>query len=307
MAYRLEHDESVAAGLERVLREEIESAASQLAENKKPGRDKAIHDSRKNIKKVRALLRLISGKLGDTHGRENARLRDIARRLSEFRDAFAIIETFDTLKKKYKDTMRPASLRSMRAGLTKRRKQSANEEDVVLVLNEAADALGKASKRVKTWPLPDEGFESIAQGLEKTYRDGRKALARARKEPAKDNYHELRKRVKDQWYHIRLLECLWTEMMVAYEKSLKEVETWLGDDHNLAVLAETIAAEPAFYGAAKDTALTLGLISSYQEELRTQALALAERIYEEKPREFVRRIAGLWDTWRRDPTTPAAA
>jgi CHAD domain-containing protein len=307
MAYRLERDESVTQGLIRVMREEMESASDRLSGKKKITRNEAIHEARKSIKKSRALLRLIGNSIGETYRRENARLRDIARRLSAFRDTFAMIKTFDHLKKQYQREMRAPSLRSIRAGLTRRRHEAEKEEDFNLVLNETAEALRKASKRVKIWPLPNDGFDSITPGLEATYRRGRKALARARVDPSPENYHELRKRVKDHWYHVRLLEGLWTEMMVAYEKSLKDLETWLGEDHNLAVLRDRITAEPAFYGTAKDTALTLGLVDEYQEELRGKSVSLAERVYEERPREFVRRIRHLWATWRHDPKETEAA
>ena len=80
--------------------------------------------------------------------------------------------------------------------------------------------------------------------MERTFRAGRAALENVRENPTADNFHDLRKRVKDHWYHIRLLEGLWTDVMQAHEKSLKDLETWLGDDHNLAVLRERISPSP---------------------------------------------------------------
>src|SRR5579863_13518 len=271
MAYRFKRGESVIRGLKRVAREEMEEAGAQLSGHKRPGRDEAIHDARKSIKKVRGL--------------------------SKFRDAFAIIETFDELKSKFQRETRN-KLQSVRLGLTKRRSQSAREEDVGIVIVEAASALRRAAKRVKTWPLRADGFAAIVPGLEKTFRAGRKALALVRKDARPENLHELRKRVKDHWYHLRLLEDLWTDMIRASEKSLKDLETLLGNDHNLFVLRETIMADPASYGVKKDVDLTLHLIGTYQKELREQSLVLAARIYDEKPRAFTRRMAGLWDTWR---------
>lgn len=298
MAYRIERDESAISGVKRVIREEIESAEDHLAGKKKTTRDEAIHDARKSIKKVRATLRLVRDQLGDAWKRENAHLRDIAARLSQFRDAFVIIETFDDLKGKFADEAPPARLRSTRAGLAKRRTESAREEDVEIVLSSAATSLRRAVKRVKRWPLAGDGFEVIAPGLERTYRGGRRALARARNDPNPETFHELRKRVKDHWYHVRLLEGLWSDVMGAYEKSLKDLEDWLGDDHNLTVLRHTIAAEPAFYGKPEDIDLIFDLIVRYQKELRADALPLAARIYEEKPRAFSRRMKHLWDAWR---------
>jgi len=57
-----------------------------------------------------------------------------------------------------------------------------------------------------------------------------------RKHPHPENYHEWRKRVKEHWYHVRLLEV--TVADGGYEKSLKELETALGEDHNLVLLQE---------------------------------------------------------------------
>jgi CHAD domain-containing protein len=297
MAYRLKRGESVIRGLKRVAREEMEEAGAQLSGHKKPSRDEAIHDARKSIKKVRALLRLANAEQDGIYGRENARLRDIARRLSKFRDAFAIIETFDALTTKFKrETLN--HLQSVREGLTKRRSQSAREEDVGIVIVEASSALRRAAKRVKNWPVRADGFAAIGPGLEETFRAGRKSLARVRQDARPENLHELRKRVKDHWYHLRLLEDLWTDVIKATENSPKNLDTWLGNDHNLAVLRETIVADPGSYGQKKDIDLTLRLIGKYQKELREQSLILAARIYDEKPRAFTRRMAGLWDTWR---------
>jgi CHAD domain-containing protein len=65
--------------------------------------------------------------------------------------------------------------------------------------------------------------------LEETFRGGERALKRAKKRPRPESYHDWRKHVKDHRYHIRLLEGLWTDVMQAYEKSLKDLETELGD------------------------------------------------------------------------------
>lgn len=309
MAYRLERDERVIAGLKRVVRDEIESASAHLAGLKKSSRDEAIHEARKSIKKVRALLRLAGRELGGAGTREDRRLRDIGRRLSEFRDAFVMIETFDGLKRKYRgETAR--KLWSVRRGLIQRRRESRREEEMRIVLEHASAALGQTAQRVAAWPLLTDGYAALSEGLEATYRAGRAALERVHANSHAENFHQFRKRVKDHWYHIRLLENLWTDVMRAYEKALKDVETWLGEDHNLAVLRERVAAEPAFYGSPADIELLHDLIGRYQTELRQQSLAVAERIYEEKPREFRRHMKHLWDTWQHEPElekSPTAA
>jgi CHAD domain-containing protein len=301
MSYRLERDESVLKGLERVARHETESASAKLAGREGISRDKAIHEARKSIKKVRALLRLMKDELRGVDPAENVRLRDIARRLSHYRDAFVMVETFDDLKKRFRaETMR--KLRTARAVLIKRRNEAGKDEDRGIVIDHAAAALARVSARVADWRLKDDGYAALAPGMERTFRACRAALEHVRENPTADNFHDLRKRVKDHWYHIRLLEGLWTDVMQAHEKSLKDLETWLGDDHNLAVLRERIVAEPSVYGTKEEIDLMIDLIDRYQTELRDKSVYLAGRIYAEKPREFCARTNQLWDAWKHAPS-----
>ena len=300
MGYRLARNESVPRELKRIAREELESAAVELG---KSGKERAggIHEARKCIKKVRAVLRLMRPELGDTYRRENLRLSRVGRRLSEFRDATAIIEIFDKLREKFQAELPPRSFKSIRQKLVARRARAERRSDAGEVLLKAAAMLRSAGASVKRWPLEREGFQAIAPGLESIFRAGRKARARAQKQPRPENYHEWRKRVKDHWYHVRLVEDLWTDVMLGHEKSLKDLETWLGDDHNLVVLRETIQAAPDSYGPPKEVAALFDLIAKYQKELRGNAVSLGQRIYEEKPRQFTQRMKHLWDAWEAEP------
>jgi hypothetical protein len=91
--------------------------------------------------------------------------------------------------------------------------------------------------------------------------------------------------------------------MLAYENSLKDMETWLGEDHNLVVLRDKIAADPGFFGSRKDVEFVLEKIGKYQRELRANALSLGERAYEDKPRQFVQHMKHLWESWQEQPKT----
>jgi CHAD domain-containing protein len=307
MAYRLKLGESIPEGIRRVVREEMESAAGQLSGRGTANRDKAIHEARKSVKKVRGALRLLRPELGDTFRAENTRMRDVGRKLSDFRDAGAILEIFDALQTKYSGELGKHTLASIRTGLAARKEQAEKQAKIEQALTRVAGTLGRASKRINTWPLAADGFAAIAPGLEETFREGRKALARVRKHPRAENYHQWRKRVKDHWYHIRLLENLWTDTTRSYEKSLKDLETWLGEDHNLVVLREKVKAEPAFYGPAGEIRFFDRVIDKYHKELRGNALAAGVRIYEEKPRQFSGHMQRLWNGWHAQPPVRSGA
>ncbi len=301
MSYRLKHGETVPDGVRRMVQEEIQSAVGELNHGGGKKREEAIHEARKSLKKIRGVLRLVQPELGRVYSEENTRIGELGRELSEIRDAAAIIEVFDSLVEKYNGALQKDALASVRRGLEKSKRETEQTADLPKMVQRATSVLRATGRRAKTWPLKQDGFQAIAPGLELRYRRGRKAMATAQKDPIPENYHEWRKRVKDHWYHVRLLESLWTDVMQAREASLKDLETWLGDDHNLVVLREKLEDKPEQYGDSSSVQLVLGLLAQYQKELRENAMSLGQRIYEEKPRQFLRNFSKLWDAWQQQP------
>lgn len=261
MPYRLRKNEPVAKGIKRLAAEQIDHARGQLAQ--KDGAEKAIHDARKSVKKTRALLRL------GGYDAEDKRLRNIGRALSEVRDAAAMIEVFDALLAKKKE-----SFPGIRRGLVESMQSAGTEKAVASALT-GFDAI---RARVNHWPIED----ALIDGLETSYRRGRKTLNRANKNGIAQNYHDFRKRVKEHWYHMRLLGSL--ESRTA---SLKELEGWLGDHHNLAVLRENLEKTPERFGDEEGIKLFLALAANEQQELARNSISLGRRLYAEKPKQFV--------------------
>ncbi|MBV9269023.1 MAG: CHAD domain-containing protein [Acidobacteriaceae bacterium] len=301
MPYRFKAGESVPENIKRIATEEIDSAIDQLQHGTGKKRDEAIHEARKSIKKLRGVLKLIRPELDAAYRTENAALRELGGRLSELRDAGAIIETFDSIVGKHRGKLTADGLAPIRKGLRLRKQQKEKALNVTRVVNEAISGLGTARQRVLKWQLDNDGFESIASGLKRTYRDGKIAMRVALKTARPEDYHEWRKRAKDHWYHIRLLESLWTEMMEARENSLHDLETWLGDDHNLVVLCEQLEQDSDGFGGQDTVQLFSALARQEQGELRKKSESLGQRVYEEKPKEFVRNVSKLWDVWHEHP------
>jgi len=257
MPYRLKKNEPVAKGIKRLAAEQIDHARGQLAQN--DDAEKAIHEARKSVKKTRALLRLVG------YGREDKRLRNIGRALSEVRDAAAMIQVFDALVSKTKE-----DFSGIRRGLV----ESMQSVDAEKAVASALTGLNAIRVRIDDWPIED----ALIDGLETSYRRGRKALNRATKNGIAQNYHDFRKGVKEHWYHMRLLGSL--ESRTA---GLKELEGWLGDHHNLAVLQERL-------GDSEGIQLFLALAASEQQELARNSISLGCRLYEQKPKQFVQSL-----------------
>ncbi len=88
----LRRDESGSAGIDRILEGKIDAAIGHVDGGM--DRHETVHEVRKRCKEIRAALRLVRGVL-PTYSAENAHYRDAARRLSDIRDAQALVETFD--------------------------------------------------------------------------------------------------------------------------------------------------------------------------------------------------------------------
>ena len=301
MAYRLKRSESVPEGIKRVVTGEIDSAAERLQHCGAKNRDQAIHEARKSLKKIRGVLRLVRPELGEKYREENECFRDLGRQLSEMRDAQAIGEVFESLVGHNSRGGEMDAFAGIRRGIESAKREKEQATDVERLILTTLDFLGSARERVAGWPLHNDGFTAVAAGLKRTYKRGRRALAKAQRNSNPLTYHAFRKRVKDHWYHIRLLESLWTEAQQARESSLHDLETWLGDDHNLVVLSEQMQNEPDRYGGQQNLARFLALAERYEKELRSNSLALGQRLYEEKPGEFIRRMEKLWNVWHEDP------
>jgi CHAD domain-containing protein len=268
MNYGLTFEESPADSIERVRREQLEAAAASLEQGEDPV--EAIHDARKRIKKTRALLRLARpGLKAKAYRRRNRALRDTGRAMSGTRDADVLVETVDALAERFAGQL-------PRTFFTGIREPLAGDAGEAAEPGEHASSLRALAQ--DEWPLRGVDGEALAASLKQTYTRGRDAFARADRKPTTTNLHEWRKRVKDLWYQERLLEDTWPGVMKAQAKEAKKLSKLLGEDHDLAVLADRVE-DPQLHA----------LIDQRRAELLAASRDLGLRIYAERPKAFARR------------------
>jgi CHAD domain-containing protein len=305
MAYRLGEAESTREGLRRCAREELERAIHDLTERVRDDPVEAVHDARKSLKKERSLLRMARGSLpAAQRRRENQVLRDAARQLSIARDADVMIEALQKIAERYTGQFPATAVDAIRDRLERERELARLELMASGAPSAVAHDLKEALPRVEEWRLRTGGWNAIGRGLRRGYRDGRKAFARARKDPVAENLHEWRKRSKDLWYHLRLLEQTAPHTVEAHADDAHLLSELLGDDHDLTVLRDSLIAHAGDVPA--DTAAVLGAIEHRQGQLREEAFFLGQRIYAESPKAFTRRMHAYWKSWRAQNKAAAA-
>jgi CHAD domain-containing protein len=308
VAYRLRNSESPARGLRRCAREELDNAIEQLTEGVSSDPVTGVHEARKSLKKERALLRLVRGEIGDgTYRAENAALRDAARRLSGLRDAQVGLLTLDRLAEPAAGHVPPETMERLRAALGAGGNGTA-PAGLPAVAAAVAVELTDVRARVKGWRLERDDWGLVADGLRRAYDRGVAALDDVEADPTVERLHEWRKRVKDLWYHARLLQPLWPEIMDAQAEQAHVLSELLGDDHDLAVLRERLVSDPALAaGVRADLDPLIGVIDRRRAELIEQARVLGRRLYAERPKAFERRMKALWRAWRPRTSTPSVS
>lgn len=291
--YRLLRVESVAGGLRRVARGRVAKASARLRDADGELAD-SIHGARKDLKKVRAVLRLIRAELGDKRFRaENRRYREAGRLLSASRDAEVKLETLRALEERFGDEFPagPSLTWSEQLESDLDRVAGAVLAGAAAEIEQAIEAIDEAGEQIDRWPLETDSWQLIEPGLTRTYRAGRQALKRVRKDGGAENVHELRKRVKDLWYQLRLLQDAWPSVLEATAEQVHELAELLGNHHDLAVLAEDLEGRA---GIVAERETFEALIGRRQAELLESALGLGGRIYAEKPKHFRRRLRAYW-------------
>jgi CHAD domain-containing protein len=294
MGYRLEEREGMAGGVRRIAREELGKAIDQLEGRAAGDPDEAVHDARKRLKKARSALRLVRYDVGNAvRRRENQVMRDAARSLSGVRDAQVLLETLDALATESREPSLPAdAVRALRRSLEQRRERLREERAAAAPV--AAAELAGVLERVTEWPLDDEGFEAARSGLQRVQRRGRRAMAAALESGDDESWHEWRKRAKDLWYCMRILEPVAPGPVGALVEDAGELSDLLGEDHDLATLDDAVAEHGGEIGDPS-ARLLREAVARRREDLRRRALPIGMRLYGEKPGAFARRIASYWD------------
>ena len=297
MAYRLHRKRSVPKELRRIVTDELETA---IAELRKDGTvsETSVHEARKSIKKIRAAIRLMRDELGPYYKDENRLLGDVGRSLSDLRDASVLVSSLESLSTRTRNGKTRACLKKLAAEFRMRQQQIANDEHSSAIIEAAAQQLQSVAERVDSWPCSKKGFDALRTGCKRTLHRTRQAFEAVQNSGTAQDLHDWRKRVKDHWYHIRLLAGLWPDVMTSFEWMLNDLETKLGDHHNLEVLKERIQAldNPSCDEAGRFAVLQL--VTSEQNRLSQEAKEIGERLYCVKANEELRNIKKLWHTWR---------
>jgi hypothetical protein len=313
-------EETPADGYRRIALAQLDLAIEHLRGESSVSPREAVHETRKALKRVRALTRLLEGELGAKRAdRERAVLRDAAARLAGARDAEVMVSTLDALVARHpRELGRRRGVAELRADLERERaRSSARMLEDMATRERVAEQLSGVRARVTKWKLPAHRSASrlTAPGLERIYRAGRGGRRRAGRRSATPRVlHRWRKQVKDLRYAAEVLdvrEAARAGSRHADKRHSKQSKRaarrarriakvarradglgeMLGEEHDLMLLAERVRAHrPLRRGRKRTRKRLLRAIAQRRKRLRERALREGERLYARKPGRFVRNV-----------------
>lgn len=298
-AYRLRADESPSEGMRRVARGRAERAIGHLREAERAADPAAeIHAARKDLKKLRAVARLLRGQLGEAGYRaENARYREAGRLLSASRDAEVKLATLEALRERFAAALPAGATEQWLALLVAERDRASVEArgGSSTSVGTALELIEEGRDWIELWPLRSDSWKLVGPGLRRAYRRGRKAMLGAAVQPGGESLHEWRKRVKDLSYQLRILRDATPDSLAGCVGWADELAEALGDHHDLALLREDLCARdlPSVPAPAIEAA-----IAARQAELAVAAFDLGEKLYARRPRAFLRELRSGWKRHR---------
>lgn len=291
MSYSFNPAEPIAVNVRAIGREQIDKALAALDTLQKEP-DEAIHDIRKRLKKLRALIRLCRIEVGEEYYKErNTSFRDAGRKLSNLRNLKSMQDSLQALHDSYSEGLKAQVFKGVARQLEKEKEEELKEKIEEGSLLVALKQLLEAEKaELENWPVGNEQLYQFMPALRKVYERGYKAFKTARKKPDAAIKHEWRKRVKYLWYHFRLLKAVWPGMWKQYAREWHRLAHVLGNDHDLAVLKQKLKEEPILESEAIACNLLDSLIVKEIAQCDEEAFILGRRLFAEDPEAFGKRI-----------------
>ena len=299
MSFAVKSYENLRRSLWQVYKKELSKISAllqKLKNTKTPDEeDDTVHKLRQQIKKSRAVLRLLRSAMSNNHYRKlNKMMRDLGRCFSALRDSGVLVVTFRNLNDEYKKIGKIQEFKEIRKSLfnqhRENRKKMVEKDSRALkrafslfdsIVREFRSSVKKSQLRKKSGKVFRSDFLFI-------YEEGQAALKEVRKYPNAAHFHELRKQTKYLRYTFQLFEAFWPSFFNLLQNEGHSLTDQLGEEHDLYVLSKVVKVPQKIKKR----------IFQSRMELRHKALLIAPRLYGMNSKSFSEQIKSLFDNPR---------
>ncbi len=249
-AHRVGVEQSWSSSLKQTTGDVLESARDELGAEGPRDPIVVVHEVRKAMKRLRALVKLAEGALSPKRLQWlDHKFRKVARRLAAQRDRDMLPDCLATLLKDLRsrdhDLDEPTSLPLDEATIRpivralNARQSPADPTDADAQARRNArliQRLDALAGQVAQWRFRSDSWATLSRGLGSIYRRARQTGRVLESTPADDFWHAWRKRVKDHLYVTQWLQPIRPKTLQNQADGLAELASVLGREHDLIVL-----------------------------------------------------------------------
>lgn len=265
----------------------IDETISRIIQ-KETDNDTLVHDLRKSVKNLRALLKLLRKETGtEFFKKNNFALRDLNRRSAAIRNYSALIKLVQSISEKYEKTLITESLNLLLLRLQSDFKEVQRITNYDALFRYYQTKLEKYKSELNNLEINESRFASIKAGITRIYSDGIKSFEIAIENPQEKTLHEWRKNVKDLYYCSVTLIPFWNPVLKSFIKELKVLSDMLGELHDYYELTHYIQS---LIDNPYDFSKIFSLIKSNQTYLIESSFQLGKKIFAESGEQFSERI-----------------
>lgn len=257
-------------------------AARDAAATVDESTSKAVHSSRKALRRARAVLRMVAGALPKSERKAVGRaLQESRRALSSIRDHAVAPVTLGEL-----------TLGELDRAVAKRVLDTAAEtlpsaaETKQLLGESAARAAAQAEALEASLPA-ELSWETVVDGIQEVYADARRARRSAKS--SKQWFHTWRRRCKELSYQLELVANHAGARVAAVQSEIEGVTDTLGPAVDLVMVREFVATYGQGLGEDEVDHLK-SAIDAQLEDLMVETRKGARDLFSQKPRKFAKRL-----------------
>jgi CHAD domain-containing protein len=248
-----------------------------------------VHDTRKRIKRARSALRVLRPALDDDAFSGCDRLlRAAGRSLSTARDAAVLAQTSARLRARLEGASPPKINEERR----RHNLPGASTADAA----RAHRNLRRAAATLAGARLQRRGWIPLGSGVRVVYKHGRRIAADVKREATTEALHAWRRHAKRYWHVLEIFEVVNPTRLAPIIGNARRLSDLLGEDHDLAMLAERIRSRRG-RPQTRDVAL-LSAIEERRARLGRRASRIGSKVYADRARDVERRLQTDWERWR---------
>jgi len=250
-----------------------------------------VHAARKDLKRARAVLRLLRPVLDDRiYRRENAVLRNAAHTLNAARDAKMLTETLQSLRLNIPVLRRAPAVAELLATLQAQQarvQQRFRRHPAEMVRTQ--HALMQLCGRAHDWHVGRHGWSVLGPALKRVYEGGRRTLQNEREHPSDESLHTFRKQVKYVRYALEMLKPAHPRKLARLAREAERLTDTLGEMHDLVVLAHKAREFAKRNGVDLEPLLTI--VDRQRTRLAVESLRTGGNFFKAKPGDWERRLS----------------